>query len=99
MVSDSGTFYNNPSFQIPSWASLHSPYLLKYCKQRYFAQLNFHASSPNGAHSCVLKLAHIPVNSICSIMIMIFTHIKCLHNYGPERNARKYVLLGNCIST
>ena len=35
----------------------------------------------------------MPVNSIsiCSIMIIIFTHIKFSRIYGPARNARKYV--------
>ena len=57
-----------------------------------FAQLHFRGSSPIER---ILIFAHMPLNSICSIMIIIFTHIKFSRIYGPARNARKYVLREN----
>ena len=43
-----------------------------------FGAANFRPSrgKPYGAYSSVLIFTHIRVNSICSIVIIIFTHIK-----------------------
>ena len=62
-----------------------------YCKRRYFRAAKFSRIKPYGVYSRVLIFAHMPVNSICSIMIIIFTHIKFSCIYGPARNVRKYV--------
>ena len=66
-----------------------------YCKRRYFCVAKFSRIKPYGAYSCILIFAHMPVNSICSIMIKKFTRIKISRIYGPVRNARKYVLHEN----
>ena len=50
-----------------------------------FAQLNFLTLSPmEHIYSCVLNFA--PVNSICSIMIIIFVHIKYSRIYSYINN-------------
>ena len=55
------------------------PKLLNTVNVDISAQLNFHASR-NWRHIREVNLfAHIPVNSLCFIMIIIFTHIKFLH--------------------
>ena len=44
-----------------------------------FVQLNFRTSSPMVICAWFVFFVHIPINSICSFMIMIFTHIKFPH--------------------
>ena len=63
-----------------------------YCKRRYFRAAKFSRIKPEEAYLRGLIFAHIPFNSTCSIMIIIFIHIKFSRIYSPARNARKYVL-------
>ena len=46
-------------------------------------------------HNLWFNFRAYTINSICSIMITIFTHIKFSRIYSPARNARKYVLREN----
>ena len=50
-----------------------------YCKHRYFRAAKFLRIKPHEAYSRGLIFAHIPFNSICSLMIMIFTYIELSH--------------------
>ena len=67
-----------------------------YCKRVYFRAAKFSRIKLYGAYLHVLISAHIPFNSICSIMMIIFTHI--MHAFMALREWREnniYVLRKN----
>ena len=53
--------------------------LAAYCKRIYFRAAKFSRIKPYEANSRVLIFAHMPVNCICPIVIVIFTHINFSH--------------------